>query len=120
MLARHGAFFLSLPVQRLLRCDPMPSIRLLKNGEEIFPAIYEDIGNARSCVAVEMYSIADDETGREFRDHLVMAARRGIQVSVLVDALGSWQLTDIFWSVLREAGGAVRWFRALPGGSSVS
>ncbi len=94
----------------------MTSLRLLKNGEEIFPAMYEAIGNARSCVAVEMYIIADDATGREFRDHLVTAASRGIQVSVLVDALGSWQLPDIFWNVLREAGGAVRWFRPFRGG----
>lgn len=94
----------------------MTSIRLLKNGEEMFPAMYEAIEAARSCIAVEMYIIADDATGREFRDHLVSAAGRGIPVSVLVDAVGSWQLPDAFWNVLREAGGTVRWFRPFRGG----
>ncbi|HWR72153.1 MAG TPA: phosphatidylserine/phosphatidylglycerophosphate/cardiolipin synthase family protein [Nitrospirota bacterium] len=94
----------------------MTSIRLLKNGEEMFPAMYEAIEAARSCIAVEMYIIADDATGREFRDHLVLAAGRGIPVSVLVDAVGSWQLPDVFWNILREAGGTVRWFRPFRGG----
>jgi len=52
-----------------------------------------------------MYIVVDDETGREFRDHLVAAAMRGIQVSVLVDALGSWQLPDVFWNALRRRAG---------------
>jgi cardiolipin synthase len=58
-----------------------------------------------------MYIIADDEAGREFRSRIVSAAQRGIQVMVIVDAVGSLSLADSFWDPLRNAGGQVRWFR---------
>jgi cardiolipin synthase len=89
----------------------MTTVRLLKNGNEAFPAMFKAIDGARKCIALEMYVIADDETGREFRSHLIAAAERGIGVMVLVDSWGSWALPDLFWNGLRSAGGAVRWFR---------
>ncbi len=61
-------------------------------------------------IALEMYIIADDGTGREFRGHLVAAAKRGLLVDVLVDSWGSWNLPDGFWDELLSAGGKVRWF----------
>jgi len=75
--------------------------------------MFKAIGRAGSCIALEMYIFADDETGREFRAHLTKAAQRGIEVMVLVDAWGSWSLADEFWDTLREAGGKVRWFRPI-------
>ncbi len=89
----------------------MTTIRLLKNGSEVFPAMFGAIDRAVSCVTVEMYLVADDGTGREFRERLAGAAGRGVQVMIIVDAVGSWSLPDSFWDPLRQAGGAVRWFR---------
>lgn len=89
----------------------MSRLRLLKNGVEAFPAMHAAIDNARSSIALEMYIVADDETGREFREHLISAARRGVHVMVLIDAWGCWTLPDAFWDGLREAGGSIKWFR---------
>jgi cardiolipin synthase len=89
----------------------MTTVRLLKNGSEVFPAMYDAIGRAASSVRLEMYLFADDETGREFRSHLIAAANRGVQVMVLVDAWGAWGQTEAFWSEFRHAGGTVRWFQ---------
>ena len=94
----------------------MTTVRLLKNGAEAFPAMFDAMDRAASSISFEMYIIADDETGREFRERLVKAARRGIEVRVLVDAWGSWNLPDSFWDPLREAGGLVRWFHPLTKG----
>lgn len=91
----------------------MTTISLLKNGVEAFPAMCAAIDGARACVALEMYIFADDETGREFRSHLVAAAKRGVQVMVLLDAWGSWALSDSFWDEFRDAGGMLRWFRPI-------
>jgi cardiolipin synthase len=91
----------------------MTTVRLLKNGKEAFPAMFQAIERAGSCIVLEMYIFADDETGREFRDRLTKAAQRGIEVMVLVDAWGSLSLADDFWDTLREAGGMVRWFRPI-------
>ncbi|MBS1243015.1 MAG: Phospholipase D/Transphosphatidylase [Nitrospirae bacterium] len=94
----------------------MPSIRLLKNGTEVFPAMFDAIDRAVSCVVLEMYIYADDGTGREVRGRLVNAVRRGIRVMVLVDAVGSWSLSEAFWDELRNAGGMVRRFRPVSRG----
>jgi cardiolipin synthase len=94
----------------------MTTVRLLKNGSEAFPAMFEAIDRSKSCIALEMYLVADDETGQEFRAHLMKAARRGVQVMILVDAWGSWELPDSFWEELRIAGGMVRWFHPIARG----
>ncbi len=94
----------------------MHDVRLLRNGSEAFPAIFDAIDGAASCVAVEMYLIADDGTGRELRSRLAAAARRGVEVRVLVDAIGSWHLPDGFWDELAAARGLVRRFRPVGSG----
>ena len=91
----------------------MTTIRLLKNGVEAFPTVFQSIGRSTSSIAVEMYIIANDETGRMFREGLVEATKRGVAVRILVDAWGSWNLKDDFWVDLRAAGGVVRWFHPL-------
>lgn len=94
----------------------MTKIRLLKNGSEIFPAMFDSIDRAVSCVGLEMYIFVDDGTGREFRDHLVSAAKRGVRVMVMVDAVGSWSLPESFWDELRNSGGMARQFRPVSRG----
>ena len=94
----------------------MTKVRLLKNGSEIFPAMFDLIDHAVFCIGLEMYIFADDDTGREFRDHLVSAAKRGVQVMVMVDAVGSWSLPETFWDELRTAGGMARQFRPVSRG----
>jgi cardiolipin synthase len=96
----------------------MTTIRLLKNGIEAFPAMFEAIDGATTCIALEMYIYTEDGTGREFQTHLVNAARRGVQTMVLVDGWGSWSLPDAFWNDLRAAGGMVRQFRPVSKGLS--
>jgi cardiolipin synthase len=94
----------------------MTSVRLLKNGVEAFPAMFAAIDRAVEFIALEMYIFADNETGKEFRNHLIDAARRGVRVRVLLDAWGSWNLPDSFWNDFRSAGGIVRSFHPLSKG----
>ncbi|MDA8098264.1 MAG: phospholipase D-like domain-containing protein [Nitrospiraceae bacterium] len=94
----------------------MTTVRLLKNGVEAFPAMFAAIDGATICIELEMYYFADDATGRECREKLVHAARRGVAVRVLADAVGSWQLPDDFWNVLAAVEGSARIFRPVLGG----
>jgi len=68
------------------------------------------IDTARQSVRLEMYIYHPQGPGAVVREALVSAARRGVTVKVLVDAIGSDQLDDPFWSPLVGAGGAYRWF----------
>lgn len=88
----------------------MTTFRLLKSGSEAFPAMFSAIRRAVHSIALEMYIIADDETGRELNDLLISARKRGVLVDVLIDAWGSWNLPTTFWDELVAAGGTVKWF----------
>jgi phosphatidylserine/phosphatidylglycerophosphate/cardiolipin synthase-like enzyme len=53
------------------------AVRLLRNGEDAFPAWLAAIDSARVRVSMEMYIFNDDAIGRRFADALSRAARRG-------------------------------------------
>ena len=90
-----------------------PSPQWLRTGREIFPAMLDAIRAARQSVRLETYIYADGEIGRQFREALTAAAARGVKVSVLVDAFGSWLLPADFFAPLLTAGGSVHYFNPL-------
>jgi cardiolipin synthase A/B len=83
--------------------------RLLKNGVEIFPAMTRAILDARESVNLETYLYRDDEAGRQFADAMIAAARRGVQVRLLVDGWGGH--LGSLKKPLEEAGVMVRTYR---------
>jgi len=58
---------------------------LLQNGDEIFPAMIQAIEGAKRTINLESYIYSDDKAGALITDALVDAARRGVEVRVLVD-----------------------------------
>ena len=85
-------------------------VRLLGDGKATFDALVEAIAAARFHVHVEYYIFDPDRTGTRIRDALVERARAGVQVRLLVDAIGSVGLGREFLAPLREAGGEVAFF----------
>ena len=85
----------------------------LHTGEEAIEAMLAAIGKAAKSVRLEMYIFHTGPTADQFRDMLVQACKRGLQVQVLIDAVGSAYLPDSFWKTLRDAGGDFRWFNPL-------
>jgi cardiolipin synthase A/B len=61
---------------------------LLKNGDQIFPAMTEAIRQAKNSVNLETYIFQPDEAGRLFADAMIDAANRGVEVRLLIDAWG--------------------------------
>ena len=84
---------------------------LLKNGDEIFPAMTKDIREAKESVNLETYIYQADAAGRQFADAMIAAARRGVEVRLLVDAWGS-KLKGL-QDELQKAGVRVRKYRPL-------
>ena len=64
-------------------------------------------------ISFETYIYADCQLGERFREALAEAARRGVKVRVLVDALGSIELPDYFWHPLQSAGAEVKIFNPI-------
>jgi cardiolipin synthase len=71
------------------------------------------IDSALISIRLEVYIYRVSPIGEQFREALVRACRRKVEVRVLVDALGSISLPEKFWDPLIEAGGQFRWFNPL-------
>jgi cardiolipin synthase len=82
-------------------------------GQDAFAAMREAVAGARREILLESYIYKDDSTGRGFLDELSVAARRGVEVSVLADALGSFSTRNAFWQEMKRRGIRVRLFRPL-------
>ncbi len=94
--------------------DPMPferiadlpvlrgnDMRLVLTGDG---AIYAASDTAEAYVLVQSFIVNDDGLGRRMRDHLVAAAKRGVAVRFMVDAVGSIKLPTAYHNSLRDAG----------------
>src|ERR1700722_10016055 len=89
-----------------------PAFLWQSTGQKIFPGMLEAIGAAQKSIQLETYIYSDGKLGRQFLEAL-LAAARGVQVRVLVDAVGSWLLPGSFFSPLVAAGAEVRRFNPL-------
>jgi len=87
--------------------------RWLCAGVEIFPPLLRAMAAAKKSIQFETYIYADGRLGREVLVVLIAAARRGVRVQVLVDAIGSWLLPDDFFHPLIAAGGEARRFNPI-------
>ncbi len=67
-------------------------VELLNGGSEAFPRMLEAIRGAEESINLETFEFHDDATGRELEGALVEASRRGVAVSVLIDAFGSAEI----------------------------
>jgi cardiolipin synthase len=85
----------------------------LCSGREVFPEMLAAIEGAKRSVCLETYIYSANGLGVQFREALLQACLRGVQVRVLYDALGSLGLPSGFWLPVREAGGEVRQFNPL-------
>ena len=79
-------------------------LRLLIDGDETFPALFEAMDAARETLLVQFYILRDDPVGAALSERLLAAAARGVEVRLLYDPVGSFGLTRRFRDRLREGG----------------
>ncbi len=93
-------------------CDPRPfsveaqghALAFYPGGRERFDALLGLISGAERSLKIAFYIFATDESGEAVRDALVEAARRGVDVRVIVDGFGA-DAGEAFFASLVEAGG---------------
>lgn len=82
-----GAF-----VDNWAQCEPEKQfhyLNILETGEDALLARVHWIRLAKKSILIQTFIWDDDESGRYVMDELIKAARRGVQVRVLIDALGA-------------------------------
>ncbi len=90
----------------------LTSHRLYSEPPRFYEAMLQDIGRAERYIYLETYKFGNDDIGFQFREALTMAARRGVQVKLLLDSWGA-SYTESFFSELIASGGEVRFFRKI-------
>ena len=65
------------------------TVEPLLHGRQFFPRMLADIGAATSSVHLMIYGFKPGDIGTTFRDLLVTKAAAGVQVRLVVDAIGS-------------------------------
>ena len=85
-------------------------IEPLVGGDAAFPAMLAAIDGATRSVSMMSYIFDNDRSGREFVEALKRAVERGVEVRVLIDAIGSRYSFPSIVGVLARAGVRVERF----------
>jgi cardiolipin synthase len=89
------------------------SIDVLRNGDEIFPALLENIAAAGKTIDFLTFVYWEGEIGRQFAEALAERAEGGVRVRVLLDGFGALSIEKKLLDLMTGAGVDVRWFRRL-------
>jgi cardiolipin synthase len=86
-------------------------VEILRNGDEIFPAMLEAIEQAENSVDFTTYVYWTGGIAQRFARTLAARARAGVRVRVLLDAVGAFQMKGDLASDMTDAGVHLQWFR---------
>lgn len=76
----------------------------LDSGAKFVASLLREMERAESHIHIETYIIEDDPVGRLISDALIAHARRGVEVRLLYDDVGCWNVPKRFFERLKEAG----------------
>jgi cardiolipin synthase len=89
------------------------NLTLVKGGHEYFDLLEELVNKAKHTIYFQIYIFDEDETGQRIAQALMNAAKRKVNVYLLVDGYASQALSKGFVLKLKEAGIRFRWFKPI-------
>lgn len=79
-------------------------IDILVNGDQIFPAMLAAVRSAKKTITMESYIYWDGQVGRMFSEALAERCRAGVEVKLILDAIGSAPMSDDLKDFMRRNG----------------
>jgi cardiolipin synthase len=92
------------------------NVEVLTNGELFYEAELEAIRDAKKNINLEAYIFQKGRVADRFAEALIERARAGVQVNLVIDAIGSFATWNSYLKGMREAGvriaryHPIRWF----------
>lgn len=74
------------------------------SGHEMFLSLLRDIGRAQNHIHIVSYIFADDALGNLLADALIDKAKVGVEIRVIYDDVGCWNVRNRFFERMRDAG----------------
>jgi cardiolipin synthase len=88
-------------------------VTILTDGDQFYPAMLEAIRNAASSINMECYIFQPGRIADRFIEALSERARAGVNVTIVVDAIGSFNFRGRPVRRLRDAGCRIEWYQRL-------
>lgn len=88
-------------------------VQLLLDGPMTFNAMFASMRQATHHIHIETFIIADDQVGQEFAQILIERHRAGVQVRLIVDAIGALEADKAYLERMRRAGIQISVFHPL-------
>lgn len=85
-------------------------VDIFVTGKDLFDDMIASIRAAKSHIHLETYIFEDDELGNRIADALMEKSRQGIEVRLLYDDVGCWNVSDSFFERMKMDGVDVRSF----------
>lgn len=79
-------------------------VDIYTDGYQFFPALLAAIHGAKRHVHIDMYIFADDALGNLIADALIDKAHEGVEIRVIYDDVGCWNVKHRFFERMREEG----------------
>lgn len=83
---------------------------VLQNGDTIFPAMLAAVEGAQRRISFESFIYSDGAISEQFTRAFAAAARRGVDVRIVLDGYGASDLPPASVAMLEDAGVRVVWF----------
>jgi len=79
-------------------------VNVLNNGAATFDAILEALRGAKKFIHLQYYIFDEDDIGNRILDILKEKASQGVEVRMIVDDVGSWELKRAFFKRMQRHG----------------
>ena len=79
-------------------------VDIFTDGYHFFHALLQEIAKARSHIHLDTYIFCDDALGYQVADALIAKAQSGVEVRVIYDDVGCWDVSGSFFERMRDAG----------------
>lgn len=86
------------------------ALEVLTNGNEFYEAELEAIQSARSHICLEAYIFHKGEVATRFLNALTERVQNGVEIRLVLDAVGSFRTDRAIFRDLIAAGGKVCWY----------
>lgn len=80
------------------------NIEIYFSGKEALSQMYNSILMAKKHIHLQSYIIENDFTGQKFKDLLIRKAKEGLEVRVMYDSVGCWNLDREYLEEMKRYG----------------
>lgn len=107
-----------MPINNHTTAPSPQTVELVYSGKDYFTRLERFIRDAKSEIHIQTYIFDNDSIGTRIAEALKEAARRRVQIYILLDGFGSFSLPSKMINELKQSGINIRFFSPLFSASS--